>query len=96
MNFYLSFSERLALTARMIVPYSFMAPRLLLAMISVPMPLAILMNTSYVLMIVYYWALYRPTLLPHGLVVVAGLFIDFMLGFPIGLHAFLLLLLIYL
>lgn len=40
------------------------------------------------LMSVYYWAIYRPDLLPAAAVFVLGLLEDVLTGAPIGVHAF--------
>ena len=39
------------------------------------------------LMALYYWSIYRPTLVPAWYMFVAGLFYDFLGGMPVGLHA---------
>ena len=40
-----------------------------------------------VLMAVYYWAIYRPTLLPPSLCFAAGLLMDILSGMPLGINA---------
>lgn len=45
----------------------------------------------FFLMAVFYWAVYRPTLIPPALVFVLGLVMDILSGFPIGLNALILL-----
>lgn len=47
---------------------------------------------AFVLMSVYYWAIYRPDLLPAIAVFALGLIEDVLSGAPIGVHAFSLLL----
>jgi rod shape-determining protein MreD len=41
----------------------------------------------FVLMAIYYWAIYRPTLVPSYLCFGTGLLIDILSGAPLGLHA---------
>lgn len=41
----------------------------------------------FLLMAVYYWCVFRPTLLPPAVVFTAGLLIDFFSGLPAGLTA---------
>lgn len=44
------------------------------------------------LMAIYYWALYRPELMPIGAVFLVGILEDVLTGAPLGLNAFLFLL----
>lgn len=46
------------------------------------------MKPFLVLAAIYYWAIYRPTLVPPSLCFFVGLFIDILSGFPLGLNAF--------
>ncbi len=45
------------------------------------------MEPSFVLMAVYYWAIYRPTLIPPVLCFAVGLLIDILTGMPPGVNA---------
>lgn len=42
---------------------------------------------NFVLMALYYWAIYRPTIVPPAFCFVAGLLMDILTGVPVGLHA---------
>lgn len=45
---------------------------------------------SFMLMGIFYWSIYRPTLIPSWLVFVMGLILDLVTGLPVGLNACLL------
>ncbi len=47
---------------------------------------------NFILPIIYFWALYRPTLIPAVLIFALGLIYDLFLGFPAGLNSILYLL----
>ena len=87
-----SFLDYLALAGRMLVPYSFLAALFILGVVSVPYPLSAFFKAPFLLMAIYYWSIYRPTLLPPLLVFFAGLALDFLTGMPPGLSAVLFLL----
>ncbi len=89
MDYYDSIFERATLAARMIVPYVLMAVLFLLTLASAPEPFSLLFKAPYILMVIYYWSLFRPTLLPYWLVLIAGLFFDLIAGFPLGVHGLL-------
>lgn len=79
---HLSFADYIERSARMSVPYSFMLLLFFLNVISVPYPLAAFLNAPLLLVAIYYWAVFRPTLLPPWLVFLAGLFYDVLTGMP--------------
>ena len=88
-----SFADYIELTARMFVPYSFLGLLFVFSVVSVPYPVAVLFEAPLLLMALYYWCVYRPTLLPPWLVFIGGLFFDLATGMPaLGLSAFLFLL----
>lgn len=61
-------------------------------MISFALPMTDQVRPYFIIMAIYYWAVYRPTLM-HPLEVFAfGVVYDLVLGFPIGGHAILFLL----
>lgn len=85
--------DRLEYILKMIVPYGALFFLFVLSLISAPYPLDIVLKSPILLMAVYYWSLYRPTLLPPFLVFAAGLAFDLISGTPyVGLTALLLLL----
>jgi rod shape-determining protein MreD len=42
---------------------------------------------SFILMGIYFWSIYRPTLIPPLLLFVVGLIYDVLMGFPLALHS---------
>ena len=89
MDFNEGFLGRIEHLARLSVPYALMAGLFLMSFISVPEPLSFILKAPFILMVLYYWSLFRPTLLPYWLVFLAGLCVDLLSGFPVGLHALL-------
>ena len=57
--------------------------------VSFPFPYMGEVRPLFFLMAVFYWAVYRPTLMPSAFVFVIGLAMDILSGFPLGLNAFL-------
>lgn len=60
---------------------------LLINLVPLPVPVLGSLNPAFVLMGVYYWAVYRPTLLPPLLCFGAGLLMDILSGGPLGINA---------
>lgn len=58
-----------------------------LNLMTLPPPFESEVRPFLVLMAVYYWAIYRPTLVPPALCFVIGLFMDILSGLPMGLNA---------
>lgn len=79
---YTSLKDRIDLLTRMAVPYALLAVIFLLSVVSVPYPLAIFFRAPLLLMAIYYWSVYRPTLIPPWLVFVLGLVFDLITGLP--------------
>lgn len=61
-----------------------------LDLISFSMPYAGNVRPFFLLVGVYYWAVYRPTLMPPWYVFALGLMTDILSGLPVGLSAFVL------
>lgn len=59
----------------------------MLNLVSLPLPYAGLMKPHLVLMAVYYWAIFRPTLVPPALCFALGLVMDSLAGLPLGMNA---------
>jgi rod shape-determining protein MreD len=74
-------------TARLMVPQLLLLLLLLLNVAALPLPYADSIQAHLVLMAVYYWAIYRPTLVPPSLCFAVGLAMDVLGGFPLGLNA---------
>lgn len=80
-------SEQVDMLFRVSVPYGFMLLLFVLNTMSLTLPMTGLTEIPLLLMAIYYWSLYRPTLVPVWLVFGAGLLFDLLSGMPIGLHA---------
>lgn len=85
--------KKMEYTARLMVPQLLLFVLLLLNMASLPLPYADSVKKHLVLMAIYYWAIYRPTLIPPSVCFLAGLLMDVLGGFPPGLNALVLVLL---
>jgi rod shape-determining protein MreD len=85
-------SEHLDGVIRFCVPYAAMFFLFTLNLVSFSAPLSTKIEIPFILMCVYYWSVYRPTMLPPFLVFGAGLYFDMLSGMPLGLNAFIFLL----
>lgn len=75
---------------RFTVPQLLLLLLMLLNLMALPVPYAGSVKPMLVLMAVYYWAIYRPNLMPPWLCFAVGLVMDILTYMPPGLHAFLL------
>jgi rod shape-determining protein MreD len=87
MGSFSTFTERLNFGVRMLVPYAFMAFLFLLNIVAVSYPLTGAIKAPFFLMAIYYWAIFRPTLIPAWLVFIAGILMDLLSGLPLGMNA---------
>lgn len=87
-----TFSDNLDHTGRFAVAYVAIFIFFLIDLVSLSSVGAGLTNFPFFLIAVYYWSLYRPTLLPVWLVFTAGIITDIISGAPLGLNAALLVL----
>lgn len=88
MRTYDNFMDRFDLIARMSAAYVLLAMLFLLNVISVPYPMSVFFKGPLILMAIYYWAIYRPTLIPPWLVFLGGILADILTGIPyLGLSA---------
>ena len=74
-------------TWRLVIPQILLGLMVLLGVMTLPLPYAGSARPSLVLMAVYYWSIYRPTLVPPFLCFFAGLLTDILSGMPLGLNA---------
>lgn len=75
---------------RLMVPHLLVITLLLLNVTALPiLPMGGL-KPQFVLMAVYYWAIYRPTLMPPLLCFVLGIVMDVLSGMPTGINALIL------
>lgn len=79
--------ERVDFLARVGVTYSVMLLLFVLNVVVLPYPLSGVVEIPFILCAIYYWSIYRPTLIPVLVVFIAGLLVDILNGMPIGLNA---------
>ena len=84
--------ERAVNGVRLLVPYVFIALFFLLDLVPVHIPALGEIRPSFSIMSVFYWAIYRPTLIPNWFVFGLGLLLDLLSGMPLGINAFIFLL----
>ena len=82
-----TFAERLDTGTRLLVAHSVIAMLFILNIVAISYPLSGPVKAPLFLMAIYYWAIYRPTLMPSFLVFFAGILLDLLSGLPIGLNA---------
>ncbi len=88
MKYFLSWTERAELAVRMVLPYGVIFFLFILNIVALPWPLSGDVRTPFVLMAIYYWSLYRPTMMPVWMAFVLGIAFDLIVGVPVGLNAF--------
>ncbi|MCK6417808.1 MAG: rod shape-determining protein MreD [Alphaproteobacteria bacterium] len=79
-------TERLQGMVRLAVPLGFLALLLGLHVVGFVLPYVGTVRAPVFLIGLYYWAIYRPVLLPPWLVFVCGAAIDIIGNFPLGLN----------
>lgn len=79
--------ENIRWGARVGIAQIFLIFLLLLSLVSFSLPHTDAVKPLFILIPLYYWNIYRPSLVPIVYVFVLGLLVDFVLGFPVGLHA---------
>ncbi len=75
---------------RLAVPQILLLTLVLLNFVSLPLPYLGPVKPHLVLMAVYYWAIYRPTLVPPALCFGIGIVMDILAGEPLGITALIL------
>lgn len=83
------FWHRLDRAARRVSPFVVTVMLVILNAIPLPIPDYRSIVPLVPLMAIYYWALYRPDLMPIGAVFLVGVLEDVLTGSPLGLNAFL-------
>lgn len=74
--------------ARLSLAHAFLFVLMVFNMMALPLPFLGDVNPYWALIAIFYWAVYRPTLVPPVLCFGAGLAIDFLSGGIIGMNAF--------
>ncbi|MCK5374401.1 MAG: rod shape-determining protein MreD [Alphaproteobacteria bacterium] len=88
-----SFADYFPAFFRMSVVYLLMFLLFLFNTISIAMPISTTIDVPFIIMVIYYWSIYRPTLISPSLVFAVGICFDLLSGWPVGLNAFIFLLL---
>lgn len=78
--------------ARHMVPFSICLILLLITILPMRIPALAGISPMLTMVAVYYWAIYRPDLLPAWAAFVLGLLSDIVIGHPLGMDALVLLL----
>lgn len=78
--------------ARFLIPYAVVLIGLILSLVKIPLPLMDLVRPDVLLILVYFWAIYRPTFFSPAKIFVVGVLYDLLVGSYIGLSSILLLL----
>ena len=58
-----------------------------LSLVQFALPFAGSVRPSFILVVLYFWAIYRPTLIPAISIFIMGIIYDLFLGYPLALHA---------
>ena len=61
----------------------------LLDLVSFNIPFFASVRPSFFLMVIFYWSIFRPTMIPGWMVFCAGIFYDLISGIPVGLNGLL-------
>ena len=83
-------SEQTDIILRIFITYVVMFILFLLSMISFSTPLSTTIEIPFILIMIYYWMIYRPSLLSPLLIFIVGICIDLLSGFPLGISSFVL------
>lgn len=83
--------EKLDWAARLLFAQGVLFGLLVLNLIGFAIPYTGEIRPMFVLMAVYYWAIYRPTLVPPFVVFALGIVMDIISDYPLGMNAFVLL-----
>ncbi len=73
---------------RYVVLYGALAACMMADTVSFNIPIFADVRPSFTLMGLFYWTIYRPTIIPVWLAFAGGIALDVMSGFPLGLNAF--------
>lgn len=87
MSGHLFTSETLAWLSRSSVAQGFSILLLLLSLVSFSLPYADSIRPFFILMPIFYWSIYRPSLVSPLISFSFGILFDLISGFPIGIHA---------
>lgn len=80
-------SENFSWFGRLALAQSFIFFLFLLGLISYSFSIEDVIRPYFIIICIYFWAIYRPSLLSPAYVFALGLLYDFILNYPVGLHA---------
>jgi rod shape-determining protein MreD len=83
--------QRMDMTARNLLPLGFALVALLVGAVPLYLPGYGAVAPNLALLVVFYWAVYRPDLFPPAVAFAVGLIQDALMGTPLGLNALVLL-----
>ncbi len=86
-------SEQIYTIMRFCIPYFLMLLLFLLNIVFLSTAIFINIEVPFIIIMIYYWSIYRPTLTPPLLVFITGICFDLLSGLPVGISAFTFLLL---
>lgn len=87
-----AFYENIEKISRFFIPYLIMFALFISNVIFVSSSEGASINIPLTMMVIYYWSIYRPMLIPPIIVFIAGICFDALSGWPIGISALILLL----
>lgn len=80
--------EQIDIFVRFCAVYAVVFLFFILNSVSLSLPISGSLDIPFNIMVIYYWAIYRPRLLPPWLIFLAGIAFDSMSGMPLGMNAF--------
>jgi rod shape-determining protein MreD len=80
--------EQIDSLLRLCAVYGMMLLLFLLNTVTLSLPFSDSFEVPLMTMVIYYWAIYRPTLIPAWFVFLMGIAFDLLSGLPVGLSAF--------
>jgi rod shape-determining protein MreD len=83
----LTFSQKIDILLRFCTAYALIICFWAMDVVSFQIPYFQDIRPSFTLMALFYWSIYRPTLLPPWMAFLLGILIDLLSGLPIGLTA---------
>lgn len=80
-------SQNVSWIARLVLAQAVIFFLFLLGLINYSFPIAELPRPYFIVICIYFWMIYRPSLLSPAYIFILGLLFDFILNFPVGIHA---------
>lgn len=83
----ITFSKKLEILARFCGAYALILGFILADLIAFQIPYFQNVRPCFTVMALFYWSIYRPTLMPTWLAFIIGILIDLLSGLPVGMNA---------